>query len=97
MHLFVGYDGESADVVAAMVTQFVTYSNFTSLRIVLIAGSSPNVLAMAEDAGFMASIVEWSKARGATKWEASCHPAMARLLQQKLGFRQKYTTVFLDV
>lgn len=94
MDLFVGYDA-GGDVHVAMVTQFVEYPLMTVLRVILIGGDEPMILEQCVNE-YWPTLKAWSRSKGASKWEATCHPAMARLLHQS-GFKSKYTVVFLDL
>ena len=91
--LFVVHDKKTVHL--AVATEFVTYPRLTTLRVIVLAGRTAGVLmrCMKE---FWPKILDWAKALGAEKVEASCHPTMARLLR-RYNFYPKYTTVFLDM
>ena len=94
MDLFVTI--EDTNVIAILITQFIAHANYTALRVCIMAGATPLVL---DDSfnGFWPTITKWAKERGATKVEAYCHAAMARLLQQKYGFGERYSVVVLEL
>jgi hypothetical protein len=80
------YEGERP--VMAMVFEFRYYPRRTVLNVIALAGSN-----LAQVAGtFWPSFVAWAKESGATEIEASCAPAMTRMLRP-LGFSHTYDTV----
>jgi len=93
MDLFVALsDGK---VAAILISQFIRHSNFTAFRVCIMAGTEPLALetAMVE---YWPKLIAWSRTHGATKWEATCHPSMARLLRQH-GFTHTSVICTMDI
>lgn len=90
--LFVVHDKETVHF--AFVTELVDYPRFMSMRIIALAGRTSGILAVCMR-DFWPKVIEWAQAQGVTKFEAACHPTMAKMLR-RYGFYTKYHTVFLD-
>ncbi len=83
---------EPGDIaVCAFVVQFVPYPNYTVAHVYSIGGRG-----VIDNARHWGSIKAWMKQQGATKVQAVCKPAQARLWQ-KLGFVDTYHMVRQDL
>lgn len=94
MDMFVGIDDDDK-VAICLLSQFIRHANYTAFRICCLGGDPHSLEVGIEE--FMPTLKEWTRANGASKWEAYCHQGMARLLQKKLGFGERYSVVVLDL
>lgn len=76
------------------VAEFCKYPGYTALRLVAVGGRKQALNTWFRL--FWGELRDWGAAHGAAKIEASCHPAMSRLLVKK-GFYTPYTTVYFDL
>lgn len=88
--LIVGLN-DMANVVTALVVQFIDYPNYKVAHVYSIGGRG-----VIENTVHWASIKAWMKQQGATKVQGVCKPAQARLWQ-KLGFTDTYHMVRQDL
>lgn len=90
--LFIAHD--KTTVHAVLCCELVTYPRYTSLNIIVAAGGAHTVADAQVD--FIPWLRTWAKAQGVEKFEARCHPSMARLLQ-RYGFYHQYAVMMQDL
>ncbi|WP_050466363.1 hypothetical protein [Herbaspirillum chlorophenolicum] len=74
--------------VLAVALEFIHYPQYTVMNVVALAGEQLPAVMQA----FWPALREYAREAGATHIQASCSPAMARLLA-KYGFEETYRTI----
>lgn len=86
--LTVGAVMENGKPVLAVAFEFIYYPRMTVLNILALAGSRLNAVMEA----FWPRFLGWARTTGAQSIQASCSPAMSRLLARH-GFKTTYQVV----